>query len=750
MGRATWLLLTVALAPVQPISEIKVEGNRNVPTEAILFHLQPLGAKPLTQPLIAAAFMRLWDTDLFEDIEFRRQGAGTDKTLLIVVVKEKRWLREVRSEGEHLFRTDTELQQKLSEAGVDLRARRPFGEEDARRAAGALDEILGKDYQATGRLVPVGLDRADLVLSVDKLVPVPIGTIAFVGNRALDDSRIRSIMQLETSGWVNRLMGRGRFESERLEEDLERIRDAYRRRGFISAEVGPARIDEQEGGTVGITIPIREGALYHTGSVAIDAGFLIEETTVRSWLLLTPGAPYNAVAVRSAVERIENHYRDDGYATVEVELDETLDRATRQVHLDLQVRPGRIQTFGRIDFSGNSWVRDRHLRQYLRAYEKGRFSGKAIATDERTLPALGLVESVAPETRASTTPNVVDVIYHVRERPRFEYFLGGSSNGVQGTYGSLSLTARDLLGRGESWDLEGDLGNRFGNFAIDYRDPFSIGRRLTWGSSFVRQEIEYPDETSDDSSSFSVRLFKPLSGRWQAQSGFQLASFELGTSLTLPVPYLTPFIGQRFRSHGVNLSFGYEGRNQPVFPTRGRQLLFGTEVAGGALGGNVSLANLRSRAQQLIPLTGRHFISLRARVDAVWPFGETKEEGLPRFERLFLGSEDDMRGFPIREVGPKTAEGVPIGGDRLVYASLEYQFALYRRARLVGFFDLGNVYALDLPDQGLPALRYDAGGELRIEAPILSVPLRFGYGFNLDRLAGEPKGRFFFSLSARF
>jgi outer membrane protein insertion porin family len=384
------------------------------------------------------------------------------------------------------------------------------------------------------------------------------------------------------------------------------------------------------------------------------------------------------------------------------------------------------------------------------AYEKDRFSGRAVAADERNLPALGLIESAAPETRASDTPNVIDVTYHVRERPRFEYFLGGSSNGVQGTYGSASLTARDLLGRGERWDLEGDLGNRFGNFSINYLDPFSLGRHLAWGSTFVRQEIEYPDDTSDDSSSFSLRFLKPLGHRWQAQSGFQLAGFELGTSLTEPVPFLTPFIGQRFRSQGVNLSFGYEGRNQPVFPTRGTQFLIGSEVSGGVLGGNVSLYSLRSRAQQLVPLRGRHLISLRGRFDAVWPFGETEENGLPRFERLFLGSEDDMRGFPIREVGPKTAAGVPIGGDRLVYASVEYQFAFHRRARLVGFFDLGNVYALDLPDQGLPALRYDAGGEFRIEAPILSLPLRFGYGFNLDRLAGEPKGRFFFSLSARF
>ena len=176
-------------------------------------------------------------------------------------------------------------------------------------------------------------------------------------------------------------------------------------------------------------------------------------------------------------------------------------------------------------------------------------------------------------------------------------------------------------------------------------------------------------------------------------------------------------------------------------------------MVGGPLGGDVDLTRLRGRAHAIIPLDGsrrRHLISFRGRAESVWSSGNTKEEGLPRFERLFLGSEGDMRAFPIREVGPKTPAGVPIGGDRLVYASAEYEFVASQRIRLVGFFDLGNVYATDLPDADLPALRYDAGAEIRLLAPFLNLPLRFGYGFNLDRINDEPPGRFFFTISARF
>jgi len=91
-----------------------------------------------------------------------------------------------------------------------------------------------------------------------------------------------------------------------------------------------------------------------------------------------------------------------------------------------------------------------------------------------------------------------------------------------------------------------------------------------------------------------------------------------------------------------------------------------------------------------------------------------------------------------------------VGGDRLVQGSFEYVLALGSRLRLVTFFDLGNVYATDFEGLDLPRLRYDAGGEAQILAPIANLPVRIGYGFNLDRVEDEPKGRFFVSLAFRF
>ncbi len=746
------LLLTVTLAQADEVAEIRIVGSRTVPEQTILYYLEPLQQKPLTDGTMGMAFRQLWDTGLFEDIQFRREEAPTGGARLIVELEEKPWLAEVRIEGKGPYRNEQEVREKLTEFGVDLRLRQPFGEDDARRIAAVLRQAVGPSFAVSADIADIETGRVGLTLVIAKEMGDRLGEIAFEGNETFQESELLEAMQLKPSSWTTWLTRRNRFDRERLEADLERIRDLYLERGHLAVVVGPARV-EGEGGPIRLTIPVQEGPVYLTNLILVEPGFLVKEETVRSWLSLVKGEPYDALAVRRTKELLEKRYSDRGYGAAQINVDERSHPVSRRADVAVRVRPGRLHLFGRIEIAGNEWTRDRHLRQYFTAMEMERFSLAAMDEDVRTLTTLGLVKAATPETRVGLDTNIIDVTYHVKEPPRFEYFVGGGANGVQGVSGNLGLVARGLIGQGETWSFDGELGNRLGNVSVGYLDPHSLGRRFSWSGSFIRQNIEYPDETSDDQTSFSLRLSGLGASPWRLLSGFQWAGFTLSSSLETPVPFLTPFLGQRFRTKRVNFDFGYEGRNQAIFPTRGTQWFAGTEVVGGPLGGDVDLIRLRGRAHTIIPLDGsrrRNLISLRGRAESVWSFGVTEDNGLPRFERLFLGSEGDMRAFPIREVGPKTPEGVPIGGDQLVYASAEYEFVASPRIRLVGFFDLGNVYATDLPDGDLPTLRYDAGAELRILAPFLNLPLRFGYGFNLERINDEPPGRFFFTISARF
>jgi outer membrane protein insertion porin family len=732
----------------QPVVDIEVRGNLHVPEETVIAYVGPLSAKAPSPAELREAFRRLWDTGFFEDIRFRTEEVRGG-VRLIVEVDEKPLLRSVSIRGETV--TEADLVEELQGRGIDLRPGRPFSESDAAEAARTLDSLLEDSFRVAAELEPAEGHRVDLVLEVERRVVARIGRVELQGNRVLDDAALRAVMRLRPSDWKSWLTRRDRLRSKELDADLGRIRDLYRSRGYVHASVGLATVEEIETDRVSIVIPIGEGKQYELGEVSVVPGRLLMEEILLGWIPLSVGEVYDATAIDRVVRRIEDYYQNRGYALVRVERGEQVEAGSGRVHLSLDVTEGPLYRVGRIEFRGNSRYRDGDVRQYLDLVEGERFTPRGLESSTRSLMHLGTFRAVRPEVELVSALRTAEVTFQLDEVPRFEYLVGGGANGTEGATGSGQLVARSVLGRGGTFSAELDLGNRFQNFAVGYQDPFTLGRRFDLAVDFARFSLTFPDETSQDSYDLRARVSGPALRRLQHQFGLRFAQFTLDSDLEGFVPFLTPFIGERFRTHRLEWALGIDRRDRPVFATRGTSVLVRTELVGSFLGGDIELFGAGGQINHVLPLDEgrRHLIALSGRARAVWPFGATERGGLPRFERLFLGGENDMRGFAVRGVGPRS-DGVVVGGDRLVYGGAEYQYVAHSRFRLVGFFDLGNVYATDFEGEEQPTLRFDAGAEMQILAPVVNVPFRFGYGFNLDPLPGESKGRFYLSLSVRF
>lgn len=728
-------MLASLISAGAPFTEVEVRGNVLVPTETILHHLGTPDRETLP-----AAFQRLFDTGLFEDIRFETETTP-EGLRLIVLVDEKPLLRSVRFTGEPT--REAELREALA---LERRLNRPFGNAEARELANALELVLGPSYRVEPRLHNMTEVQADLELEISKKEAPKIARIAFVGNERLSDDELRRAMRLKASGAFSWATRNDRFDSALLDGDLARLRELLRSRGHAAASVGPGRVETLPDGKVGITIEIGEGEVFQFGLIILEPGPLLKADDVRDWLP-APGSRFDGRAIDRASERLSAHYRNRGYPTVQVDRDERLRSSEKVVDVALRVKEGPLYRVGRIRFEGNERHRDEELRVLLDLVEGERFDESELESGVRTLMSLGSFRDVTTEVDVATTPGEANVLYRVVEMKPFEYLVGGGLNGVQGGSGTGQFITRSVFGRAERIDLELDLGNRFQNFAASYREPTIFSRRVFFDASFRRADLRYPDDTSEDTTDLAFRAGGPWGARWRVLSGFRLSDFTLASSLEEDVPFLTPFLGERFRTYRTTLALAIERRDRSVFATRG----LAADAAYEWVEGDVSLQRLRARASLFVPLDleRRHLLTFSGQAEALWPYGPTVETGIPRFERLFLGSENDLRGFSIRGVGPREGD-VVVGGDRLVQGSFEYVFGLGSRLRLAGFFDVGNVYATDFEGLDLPGLRYDAGAEAQILAPIANVPVRIGYGFNLDPLEGEPSGRFFVSLAFRF
>ena len=122
--------------------------------------------------------------------------------------------------------------------------------------------------------------------------------------------------------------------------------------------------------------------------------------------------------------------------------------------------------------------------------------------------------------------------------------------------------------------------------------------------------------------------------------------------------------------------------------------------------------------------------------------------GVPIFDRLYLGGANNMRGFNFREVGPVDQYGNPIGGNSLAYITFEMTFPIISRVRGAIFTDMGFVN-VQPGDFGTSNANVDAGIGLRLDLPIGPIRVDYGIPIIYDNWNGPP-GKFNFNIGYQF
>jgi outer membrane protein insertion porin family len=121
---------------------------------------------------------------------------------------------------------------------------------------------------------------------------------------------------------------------------------------------------------------------------------------------------------------------------------------------------------------------------------------------------------------------------------------------------------------------------------------------------------------------------------------------------------------------------------------------------------------------------------MRAQTALIQPYGDTAV--LPWYQRYILGGETQVRGYPIRSIGPTDSLNRQLGGDKMLLFNAEYYWDVFGPLRLLAFFDAGQAYLKDEP-WDLGAMKVSYGAEARFIMPVLNVPFRLIYAVNPNR-----------------
>ncbi|MDD9909702.1 MAG: outer membrane protein assembly factor BamA [Ahrensia sp.] len=209
------------------------------------------------------------------------------------------------------------------------------------------DESLRQLF-ATGLFSDVRIVRSGAALIVEVEENPIINLVRFVGNDKVKDEQLKTIVQSQSLGI---------FSQEKLDSDVERVREAVRRSGRASASVN-ANVETLDNNRVNIVFNINEGertritAINFVGNNAFRDSRLQEvishnESNFLSWL--SRDDVFDSDRLRADEERLRRFYFNRGYADFRV-LSAVGDynAATNSYTITITVDEGERYTFGNI------------------------------------------------------------------------------------------------------------------------------------------------------------------------------------------------------------------------------------------------------------------------------------------------------------------------------------------------------------------------------------------------------------------
>ncbi|MEO8069916.1 MAG: outer membrane protein assembly factor BamA [Acidobacteriota bacterium] len=721
---------------------------------------------PYDESAIIGDFMNLWRTNFLEDLWIEvidePYSNGVVGKHVVFHAEERARIKVVDylpASGK--LQVDiSKIESTLRERAIEVRLDSFVDESTIRQVKGVIRELYAeKGYNnavinTEATEMPGGPKLMHLTFRIDQGPEVEIREIAFDGNEAFDDDKLRDQMKdTKQKSWSSALSGDGKYQESKFQDDAERVGEYYRQHGYAQIQIGSPQTEVIETSQDGkkqfirLRIPVEEGIKYRVGKFELTGVTTLKPEGVRALYKIAEGDVYNIEKIRKGFEKTKEVYGTYGFWQLgwEPELSpEGIDPATGKpigpdapppiMDVNIKINEGKQFFINRITFAGNTTTHDAVIRRELRVSEGGVFNSEALKESVRRLNQLGYfkaLEGKEGEMDVTSTPdaeNKVDVRIKVEEQNRNTLSFGAGVSQYDGVYGQLSFQTANFLGRGETLGVSLQRGSQAQQYQLSFSEPYLFDRAVTVGASLYSREFVYPLQYTQGSTGGNTTFGLPLADYTRLYLGY---SYETVTVSDINEAYLTPQaldsspylrdallidLGGRRKVGKISPSVIFNTVNQPIFPSQGARYTGSFDLAG--IGGNTEYTRVSLEGIWFHPLTARTSFGLRGQAEYIRPYGSTLT--LPIFEKLSLGGEYSIRGYDLRTVAPRdSATGVLTGGNKTLLFNAEYYVNVFGQARIVGFYDVGQVR--DLGQRfGMkePVLTFIAP-----ETPFLSDPL---------------------------
>ncbi len=758
-----FMLFSLTSSP-DTIEKIVVEGNKKVSRDTVLFYMKSRENGMYSSSVLKEDFQSLWKTGFFENITIESEEGTTGKVVKIKV-KENLLISTITYKtGKRVKEKD--IVEKLQEKNIVLTPYSYYDSAKIKKVERIISEMLTEKGFSQGEVkivTKIEKDQIALTINVSPGPKTRIGEIVFPGieGSCLSANFLSGGMKSNKKhSFLSIFGGKDVYNREKMEEDLEKLKERLQQKGYLEARVGNPSFSTFKGRTfwggvremMRISIPVELGPQYRLGEVNIEGNKIIKTEYLKRIVKLKKGKYYNTKKRNKLIDEIQKLYGSLGYIYAQISPVENMDPTKKIADLTLKIYEGDVAYVGKLEFTGNTYTKDRVIRREWFLREGQRFNTSLLETSITRMKQLGLVTiEKMPDIKPNPQdPQKVDIIADVRELSRQMVNFNVGYSGYDGWFIALGYSTQNFMGMGESLSLQLQSGTRAKQYQLSFTEPY-LFNTASLGFSVHKTAFRYPYLYTRDGEGFELSTSFRF-GRYYGTSIYY--SFErveisdVNENYIYSNPYSYYYYGEGKRTiSALSPTIYYSTVDSPIFPTRGTKYLFNYRYSGGFLGGDVNLHKTKLQFVKFIPFWKRHTLGMQFVHEGISAFGNTP---VPLYEKIFLGGERSIRGYDIYRIGPRNEYGAVIGGNKALYLNLEYLIPLNQQISFVFFYDVGNAYDFGQPIS-LKNLYSSTGLELKIFIPMLNVPFRLIFSYNPRVLEpGESSFAFRFAVGPSF
>jgi outer membrane protein insertion porin family len=482
-------------------------------------------------------------------------------------------------------------------------------------------------------------NHVNMLVNIDKGDKLKIRQIAFEGNEKFSDKKLRKAMKNTKQINPIRVFKASKFIQKKYEEDLVKITDKYKEKGYRDARIvtDSVWLDKKKN-KLALNIKVEEGKKYYFGDIKFLGNSVYSDQLLNQYLGIKKGDTYNGVLLEKRIadkskpdgDDITNLYQNNGYLFSNINAVE-VKTANDSIDFEIRVTEGPIAYFNKISVVGNDKTNDKVIYRELRTKPGEKYSKEDLVRTIREIGQLGFFdpEAIDPKFKnVDPTAGTVDIEYNLVEKGSSQIELQGGYGGG-GFIGTLGLSFNNFsvknmfkkeayhplpMGDGQKVALRLQASTFFRTYSLSFSEPWFGGKKPVSFSASISQSKQF--------------LYSGSANSIDKSKSFNITSLSVGLAkrLTVPDDYFvlsTALSFQHYDLHNYNtglFTFGNgssknvafnvgltrnsKGTN-PIFPTQGSEFSVNAKftLPYSAFNG-IDYGNLSNQAEYKLTNTG--------------------------------------------------------------------------------------------------------------------------------------------------